>query len=165
MGVYSLEFIPRGEFFSAPLAREHTLSAKGLILRSKVVHKRLDPLGMNISSSMFNTVVLIISPTPLSKMGDSPALRCRRCQRIEHSDCRIATKSDERPCATTSAHTLEVRTYLIELIVVFECRTAYVTDFIPDWHIHRLFLEDRYSELVLHRRHVGTMFSHHVLDV
>lgn len=160
MGAYSLEFIPRGEFFSAPLAREHTLSAKGLILRSKVVHKRLDPLGMNISSSMFNTVVLIISPTPLSRMGDSPALRSRRCQRIEHSDCRIATKSGERPCATTSAHTLEVRTYLIELIVIFECRTAYVAE-----SFHRLFLEDRYSELVLHRRHVGTMLSHHVLDV
>ena len=118
---------------------------------------------MNISSSMFNTVVLIISPTPLSKMGDSPALRCRRCQRIEHSDCRIATKSDERPCATTSAHILEMRTYLVELIIVFERRTAYIADFVPDWHF-RLIFNDRCSELVLHRRHVGTMFRDHVLD-
>ena len=64
MGVYSLEFIPRGEFFSAPLAREHTLSAKGLILRSKVVHERLDSLGMDIPGSMLNAVVLIVSPPP-----------------------------------------------------------------------------------------------------
>ena len=59
----------------------------------------------------------------------------------------------------------ERRTYLIELIIVFECRTAYIADFIPDWHIHRLVFNDRCSELMLDRRHVRTMFSHHVLDV
>ena len=83
---------------------------------------------------------------------------------IEHSDCRIATKSDERPCATTSAHILEMETYLVELIIVFEGRTAYIADFVPDWHFRFIF-NDRCSELVLDRRHVRTMFRDHVLYV
>ena len=56
-----------------------------------------------------------------------------------------------------------MRTYLVELIIVFERRTAYIADFVPDWHF-RLISNDRCSELVLHGRHVGTMFRDHVLD-
>jgi hypothetical protein len=68
MEAYGLEFISRREFFPTPLAREYTLSPIGLILRSKVIHRRLDSLGVDIPSSMFNNIVLIISPTLLSKI-------------------------------------------------------------------------------------------------
>jgi hypothetical protein len=119
---------------------------------------------VDIPSSMFDTIVLIISLISLSKMRYLPAWRSRHCRMREHSDYRTVTKSDGRPCATTSARILEMSTYLVELIIVFECRTAYIADFIPDWHIYRLGFNNC-SELMLHRRHVGTMFSHHVLDV
>ena len=114
---------------------------------------------------MFNTVVLIISPTLRCEMRYSPAWQSRHCRTREHSDCRTVTKSDGRPCATTSARILEMSTYLVELIIVLERRIAYIADFIPDWHIYRLGFNNRCSEMMLHRGHVGTMFRYHVLNV
>jgi hypothetical protein len=57
----------------------------------------------------------------------------------------------------------QMRTYLIELVIVLECSAAYAADFIPDWHLYWLGFEDRCSNFVLYRRHVGTMFRDHVL--
>jgi hypothetical protein len=55
------------------------------------------------------------------------------------------------------------RTYVIELEIIFERRTADIADFAPDWHFYRLFFQNRGLKLMSNRRHIGTMFRHHVL--